>query len=339
MKRVAVIGAGSWGTTLANLLADRELEVGLWVYERDLCQVMIQKRENPLYLPGFPLSPGVHPASSLEEVARGAESFITVCPSQTLRGVIAELVPFLPFHPLIVSASKGLEKLSLYTCSQVLEEAVPAALQPRIAVLSGPSFAREVSQGHPTLVVASSKEPEAAGQVQRLFSTSAFRVYTNTDMLGVELGAALKNVIAIAAGISDGLRFGHNARAALITRGLAEIARLGVAMGASPLTFSGLAGMGDLVLTCTGDLSRNRSLGLRLGQGQRLEEILREMKAIAEGVETVQAAVALGRRYPVEMPISEAVHAVLYEGKRPQEAVAELMGRAPRPEFEEWLIA
>lgn len=332
--RITIIGAGSWGTTLANLLACQGLEVNLWVYERELCEILIRERENPLYLAGVSLVPGVHPTSDLEESAQGVKVFISACPTQTVRSVTSRLVPFLRHAPLFISVSKGLEKGTLFTCSQVLTQVLPPSLEARLAVLSGPSFAREVSQGLPTLVVAASSESSVAERVQQLFSTASFRVYTNSDVLGVELGGALKNVIAIAAGISDGLNFGHNARSALLTRGLAEITRLGISMGASLQTFSGLAGLGDLILTCTDDQSRNRTVGLRLGRGEKLEEILREMKAVAEGVKTVQAAVALGKRHRVELPISQAVHEVLYEGKNPMDAVEELMGRSPKPEFE-----
>ena len=332
--RIAVIGAGSWGTTLANLLAHQGREVSLWVYEEELLKVMLQERENPLYLPGVPLASGIHPSHNLAEVVQGAGIFISACPSQVVRSVISQLTPFLPSRPLFVSVSKGLENGTLLTCSQVIHEVLPSSLMAGVAVLSGPSFAREVSQNLPTLVVVASKEIGIAEQVQDLFSTPFFRVYTNSDVLGVELGGALKNVIAIAAGISDGLGFGHNARAALITRGLTEIARLGISIEASSQTFSGLAGLGDLLLTCTDDQSRNRTVGLRLGIGERLKDILREMRMVAEGVKTVRAAVALGKKYQVELPISQAVYAVLYEGKKPMEAVTELMGRSPKPEFE-----
>jgi glycerol-3-phosphate dehydrogenase (NAD(P)+) len=250
-----------------------------------------------------------------------------VVPSQVLRRVLRELLPQLPPEVVVVSASKGIETDSLQLVSQVYQELLPPELYRNFAVLSGPSFAREVAREMPTAVVAAAAREAVAHRVQQAFTTPCFRVYTNSDVVGVELGGAVKNVIAIAAGISDGLGFGHNTRAALITRGLAEIGRLGLALGAQPATFAGLAGMGDLVLTCTGDLSRNRTVGLKLGQGQRLTAILAEMRMVAEGVRTTESTRNLARHRGVDMPITEAVYQILYEDKPARQAVMELMGR------------
>jgi glycerol-3-phosphate dehydrogenase (NAD(P)+) len=287
---------------------------------------------NTLYLPDFPVHSEVVPTADLAMAARQAEAFVSVVPSHTVRTVWQELGPLIPAKALLISATKGIEAESLLTMSQVLQATLPSAKQAEIVVLSGPSFAREVSQNVPTAVVAASKHLATAEVVQRLFSTQVFRVYTNTDVLGVELGGALKNVMAIAAGVCDGLRFGYNARAALITRGLAEMAQLGAAMGAKARTFAGLSGMGDLVLTCTGDLSRNHTVGVQLGQGKKLLEILQHMQTVAEGVTTASSAVGLGAKFQVEMPIAEQVYAILHGHIAPREAVTALMSRALRQE-------
>jgi glycerol-3-phosphate dehydrogenase (NAD(P)+) len=331
-SRLAVIGAGAWGTTLANLLAAKDQPVNLWVYEPDLAERMGRDRENDLYLPGVPLHPNLYPASDLAEVVRDVGIFVSVPPSHTVRSVWGQLAPLVPAGALVVSATKGIDAGSLCTMSRVLQEVMPAEKNVDIAALSGPTFAREVSRQIPSAVVAAAPSAEVAEEVQTLFNTPVFRVYTNTDVLGVELGGALKNVMALAAGVCDGLQFGYNARAALITRGLAEITQLGVAMGAQAQTFSGLSGMGDLVLTCTGDLSRNHTVGVQLGQGQSLKCILEGMNAVAEGVITAGSAVALGRKYQVEMPISERVYALLNGHVTPHDAVTELMTRALKAE-------
>jgi glycerol-3-phosphate dehydrogenase (NAD(P)+) len=332
MTRCAVIGAGSWGTTLANLLAKKGLPVTLWAYEPELVETIRSRRENDLFLPGIQLDPSLACTNSLEEAVAGADMVLVVVPTQVLRGVVRQIIPHLSDAALVVSASKGIELESLQLVSQIYEELLPAAVYERFAVLSGPSFAREVSREMPTAVVAAAADAQIARRVQQLFSTDYFRVYTNDDVIGVELGGAIKNVIAIAAGVSDGLGFGSNTRAALITRGLAEMSRLGRALGGSAATFAGLAGMGDLVLTCTGDLSRNRSVGLALGQGRTLEEILGEMRMVAEGVKTAESAWLLARKLGVDMPIIEKVHQLLYEGKPAREAVLELMTRDLKPE-------
>jgi glycerol-3-phosphate dehydrogenase (NAD(P)+) len=330
--RVAVIGAGSWGTTLANLLAEQGCQVTLWARTQHLAQRLAREGENAVYLPGVPLHPHITPTADLAEVGHGAGIFVSVVPSHAVRTVWSVLAGFLPVQALLVSATKGIEAGTLLTISQVLRATIRPATQVRLAVLSGPTFAREVSQKTPTAAVAAAAHREVAEEVQWLFRTPAFRVYTSTDVLGVELGGALKNVMAIAAGVCDGLHFGSNARAALITRGLAEMSQLGVAMGARAHTFAGLSGIGDLVLTCTGTLSRNYTVGVQLGQGKKLPEILQPMRMVAEGVTTAGSAVALGERYQVEMPIAEKVYALLHGHMTPHEAVTELMQRALKHE-------
>ena len=273
MKQIGVIGAGSWGTTLADLLASKGYPVTLWAYEADLVERMTASRENDLYLADVKLSENLSFTNSLEEAVRNKELVLFVPPSQVLRPILEQVATYLDPETLLVSASKGIENGTLKTMSEVFEEFLPAASSNRVAYLSGPSFAREVINRLPTAVAVASTDTDVLNRVQQIFSTDYFRVYTNSDVHGVEIGGALKNVIALAAGVSDGLGFGHNTRAALITRGLAEMARIGIATGADALTFSGLAGMGDLVLTCTGDLSRNRSVGIALGQGRKLDDI------------------------------------------------------------------
>lgn len=331
-KNIGVIGAGSWGTTLADLLAKKGHSVTLWAYEPELVSEMKVSRINGLFLPGIHLSPNLRFTNDLGECVNDKEFLLFVVPSQLLRGVLSQTVPLISPNAYVASASKGIEVGSLLAVSQIFEELLPETLFLKFSVLSGPSFAREVAQEMPTAVVAASGDEEAARFVQTVCSCSYFRVYTNSDVIGAELGGALKNVIAIAAGISDGLGFGCNTRAALITRGLAEITRLGLSMGARIETFSGLAGMGDLVLTCTGELSRNRSVGMKLGRGRRLSEILAEMHMVAEGVKTAESAWELARRKGIDMPITEQVFKVLYEDKPARSAVVELMTRNPKAE-------
>lgn len=331
-KSVGVIGAGSWGTTLADLLSKKGHAVTLWAYENDLVTEMRAKRENSIYLQGITLSEDLCFTGSLQEAVSGKELLLFVVPSQALRGVLAEAIPHFSANSIIVSASKGIEVDSLKLVSQVYEELLSADLFCRFAVLSGPSFAREVALEMPTAVVTAADDQAIAKSVQDAFTSRYFRVYTNSDVTGVELGGAVKNVIAIAAGISDGLGFGANTRAALITRGLAEISRLGIALGARSETFSGLAGMGDLVLTCTGDLSRNRSVGIQLGQGKSLAAILGEMRMVAEGVKTTESTCLLARKLGVEMPIAFKVNEILYHDRPAREAVIELMSRNVRAE-------
>lgn len=329
---IGVIGAGSWGTALADLLARGGHQVTLWVYEADLAARLPRQRENDLYLPGFALAENLAFTADLQQATRGKQMLVLVPPSQVMRGVVRQALPDIEDHTLIVTAAKGIENGSLLTMSEVLAEILPAPLAERIACLSGPSFAREVAAAMPTAVVAAAADLAVARQVQEAFSSQLFRVYTNDDVIGVELAGALKNVIALAAGVADGLGFGHNTRAALITRGLAEITRLGLAKGANPATFAGLAGMGDLVLTCTGDLSRNRSVGIELGRGRPLGEILTGMKMVAEGVKTTLSAYQLAQRLGVEVPITAQMHAILYQGKSARQAVSELMLRELKAE-------
>ncbi|MBN2332878.1 MAG: NAD(P)-dependent glycerol-3-phosphate dehydrogenase [Deltaproteobacteria bacterium] len=330
---IGVIGAGSWGTALANLLASQGVHaVTLWAYEPDLVERMRTTGENDLFLPGFFLSPTLEFTTDLRAVVVDKDLLLLVSPSQVMRSVVQQIRGGIPSDTIIVSAAKGIENNTLLTMSQVLREVLPAACHSHLAVLSGPSFAKEVAAGMPTAVVAAAADHEVAVGVQQAFSTATFRVYSNNDVLGVELCGALKNVMALAAGVSDGLGFGYNTRAALITRGLAEMTRLGMALGAEATTFAGLAGMGDLVLTCTGDLSRNRSVGMALGQGKTLDEILAGMKMVAEGVKTTLSAYQLAAKHGVEVPIIEQMYNILYEQKDPQAAVAELLAREPKPE-------
>ena len=331
--KIAVIGGGSWGTTLAGLLAEKGHDTSLWVFEEDLAQRMQTAKVNDIYLPGHTLPASLKVTHKLDKAVTGADIVLMVTPSHVLRGVLTQLAPSVRNDACFVCASKGIENDTLLTMHEVMEDVLPKEFHGRIACISGPSFAKEVCQKMPTAVSVACRDPQVALRVQAAFNTQYFRVYTNPDVTGVELGGALKNVIAIAAGCSDGLGFGHNTRAALITRGLSEIARLGMAMGANPLTFSGLSGMGDLVLTCTGELSRNRTVGYKLGQGQKLGEILSEMKMVAEGVKTAKAAYGLAKKYNVTMPITEQVYSLLYEDKDPRSVVRELMARDLKSEY------
>lgn len=326
-KKIGVIGAGSWGTTLANVLAKKGHRVTLWAYETELVAEMRKSRENGLYLPGIRLDERLSYTSNVAEAVTGADLVLCVTPSQVTRSVVTQLMPHLAGDALVVSASKGIEAGTLALVSQVFAELLTPTQYGRFAVLSGPSFAREVAQEMPTAVAVAAEDATVAQAVQQIFNTPYFRVYTNDDVIGVELGGAIKNVIAIAAGIADGLGFGHNTRAALITRGLAEMTRLGMALQAKQTTFAGLAGMGDLVLTCTGDLSRNRSVGIKLGKGRRLNDILQEMVMVAEGVKTTESTHQLAQRLGVEMPITAKVYEVLYEDKPARQGVMELMTR------------
>jgi glycerol-3-phosphate dehydrogenase (NAD(P)+) len=331
---IGVIGAGSWGTTLADLLAKKGFSVTLWAYEKDLVERMREGGENDLYLPGIKLSANLCFTHDLATVASGKDLLLLVPPSQLMRRVIKQAAPHIPTQTLLVSASKGIETETLLPMSAVLEEILPVELVRKLAFLSGPSFAREVAGEMPTAVVAAASDATVAQQVQDVFSTDYFRVYTNDDIIGVELGGALKNVIALAAGVSDGLGFGYNTRAALITRGLAEMTRIGMALGANPTTFAGLAGMGDLVLTCTGDLSRNRTVGIELGRGRILKEILEGMNMVAEGVQTTESTYHLAKKLGVEAPITEQMYQILYQNKGPRQAVTDLMLRELKPEGE-----
>jgi glycerol-3-phosphate dehydrogenase (NAD(P)+) len=329
--RATVVGAGAWGTALASLLARNGHDVRIWSYEAEVASAINSERRNP-YLQGVALPEAVRAEASLCAAVEGAALVVSASPSQFVRRVMAEAADALEPGVLVLSASKGIELGTLLRMDEVLREVLPAGVMERFCVLSGPSFAQEVAAGSPTAVVISSHDAASAQQARSLFQTSTFRVYTSADVVGVEIGGALKNVIAIAAGTTAGLGFGHNALAALITRGLAEVTRLGVAAGAERATFYGLAGLGDLVLTCTGPLSRNRTVGYRIGRGESLEQILSDMTAVAEGVRTTQAARELARRHGVEMPITEQMYAILYEGRSPDDALRALMTRDPKPE-------
>lgn len=331
--KLAIIGGGSWGTALAIVLAPRFESVTLWVYEADLAARMVSSRENDVFLPGFRLPGNVQiVTANVENALAGADIVLGVVPSHHARGIYTAMLPHLMPSMILVSATKGLEQSSLLRMSEVIEHVVKAKFEPRVAVLSGPTFAREVAAGNPTAVVVASSAPEAARDVQQAFSGPTFRLYTNADPVGVEVGAALKNVIAIGAGICEGLGLGHNPTAALITRGLAEITRLAIAMGGEAKTLAGLAGLGDLVLTCSGELSRNRYVGKELGSGRKLGEIVGSMRMVAEGVETCGSAVALGTKFGVDLPIIQQMHAVLSAGKSPKEAVRDLMDRTLKGE-------
>lgn len=333
-KRVTVVGGGGWGTSLAFLLADKGYPVKLWLYEKELAQKIQRDRENSLYLPGIKLPYSITATNSFEEAVVGSELILFVVPSHVARSVLTQLAPYLPAGVPIVCATKGIENDSLMLMSEVLKDVLPADHHPRFTFLSGPSFAREVCQRFPTAVSLAATDHDLAVKLQVILTSPYFKVFTTTDVIGVQLGGALKNVIALAAGGADGMGFGTNTRAALITRGLVEIMRLGVAMGAQARTFYGLSGMGDLVLTCTGELSRNRNVGFKIGQGMKLTEILAEMKMVAEGVNTAKSAYQLAQKHQVKMPIVEQIYAVLFHNKDPREAVTDLMERASGDEME-----
>jgi glycerol-3-phosphate dehydrogenase (NAD(P)+) len=330
--KVSVIGAGSFGTALAVHLAQSH-DVALWARNPSQADSLRDARENFVYLPGVRLPDRIEPTSDLEQALRGREAVLTVVPSHATRELWTQAAAFLASEALVVSASKGIEQDSLQTLEEVLREVLPPRMHGRLTFLSGPSFAKEIARGVPTAVVVAGRNPEAAKAAQVLMSAERLRVYTSDDVTGIELGGALKNVIAIAAGCADGLGFGHNTRAAIITRGLAEITRLAVRRGANPLTLAGLAGMGDLVLTCTGDLSRNRQVGMQLGQGKTIKEILASMRMVAEGVKTARSAWDLARKVGVEMPITAEVYRMLYEDKPARAAVSDLLGREARHEL------
>ena len=333
-ERVAVIGAGAWGTALAIHEARAGYAPRLWVYEPELLGILGQTRENPWYLPGVRVPDAVRPVASLVEAAAGADLVLIAVPSHVVRQVATDLARHLEPTARVVSATKGIEEQRFARVSEILAEVLPSPQRERIAVLSGPTFALEVAQGRPTAAVLAAADAGLAREQQRALATAGFRLYTQTDVTGVELGGALKNVMAIAAGIADGLELGATARAALLTRGLAEMTRLGVALGARPRTFAGLAGVGDLILTCTGQLSRNRKLGLALAGGASLGEWQAGTRSVAEGVLTTRAAVALARKVGVATPIATEVGAVLFEGKPPREALTSLLNREVRPEEE-----
>lgn len=331
-ETIGVIGAGAWGTALAILLGEKGYDVSLWMYERDLAEETERTRENRVYLPGFSLPPSVRVTPSLEAAAAGKAVVLSVVPSHTVRAVSGRLAPLLSGDAIVISASKGIETDTLKLLSEVLRDTLPWKLHGRLCFLSGPSFAGEVARKMPTAVTLASFDQRIGWRAQQIMSAPAFRVYTNSDVTGVELGGAVKNVIAIAAGVLEGMGFGSNTMAALLTRGLAEMSRLGTAMGGNPLTFAGLAGLGDLVLTCTGGLSRNRTLGVRLGRGEKLDAVLKDARTVAEGVRTAKAARDLAAKHGVEMPVVEEVYRILYEDKDPRRALQDLMNRELKEE-------
>jgi glycerol-3-phosphate dehydrogenase (NAD(P)+) len=327
MRQIAIIGGGSWGTALALALGRKGHPIRLWVFEKELVESINHYRKNALYLSEFELPDCVTASQSLETVLDGADIVLTVVPSHHCRTVYRSMLPLLRPEVVLVSATKGIETESLLRMSEVISAVTAPVFQPRVAVISGPSFAKEVAKGDPTAIVVASDDLGTAQLIQQEFSSPSLRLYTNTDVTGVELGGAVKNVIAIAAGVCSGLGFGFNSLAALVTRGLSEMTRLAVACGGKRDTLGGLAGMGDLLLTCTGELSRNRSVGVQLGQGRKLAEIVGSTRMIAEGVLTTAATLALARKHQVEMPITEQMDAVLHHGRSPQEAIRELMER------------
>jgi len=329
--KVTVVGGGAWGTALADLLARKGEQVTLWARESEVIESINHRHRNDMFLPGAELAQGLRAEADLAVALRGVETVVSAAPSHVVRAVMSQAAAALAdARPLVVSASKGLDPDRLERPSHVLGEVLAAGTP--VAVLSGPSFAWEVFQRQPTAVVAAASDHDVAQRTQRVFSTNYFRVYSHTDVVGVELAGALKNVVALAAGILEGLGLGFNPRAALITRGLAEITRLGVALGAQPMTFAGLAGMGDLILTATGALSRNRTLGVALGQGQTLEQALAGKTAVVEGVNTTRTAVALGERHGVELPIAREVANILFQHKPPHQAISDLMERELKAE-------
>jgi glycerol-3-phosphate dehydrogenase (NAD(P)+) len=332
MSTVAIIGAGGWGTALAITMARKHRDVRLWAYEPYLVETMIATRENPLYLPSLRVPEPVSVSNSLNEVLSGAQIVIMAVPSHFYRQVFAQMLPLLNAGMRFVSAAKGIENETLMRMSEVIVDVANPRFVPQIAAISGPTFAAEVGRGEPTALVVASPDETLRLFLQKELSGPRFRLYTNADLIGVEIAAAVKNIIAIAAGVVDGLGLGSNATAALITRGLAEVTRLVIACGGKRETLSGLAGLGDLVLTSYGNLSRNRRVGVALGQGKKIEEIVSNMRMVAEGVKTTRSTVALARRLGVEMPIAAKMYSVLYEGRTPQKAIDDLMERKLKEE-------
>jgi glycerol-3-phosphate dehydrogenase (NAD(P)+) len=330
---IGVVGAGSWGTSLANVLAKKGNPVHLWAYENELVEYMRQHRENNQYLPGIDLHQNLSFTSNIREAVTH-EVVVLVPPSQLMRSVLKQAAEYFNPEATIISASKGIENTTLELMSEVIDEALEGRHdRDKTAFLSGPTFAREIALEIPSAAVMAAEREDVATMGRDLFSTDYFRIYSNDDIVGTEIGGALKNIIALAAGVCDGLQYGNNTRAALITRGLAEMKRVGIALGARAETFAGLAGMGDLVLTCTGELSRNRTVGISLGEGRKLDDILAGMNMVAEGVETTRSAYQLGKKLDIDVPIINQMYAVLYEDKDPRSAVIELMRRSLKSEY------
>lgn len=332
MKKIAIIGGGNWGTAISIVLARQGHPVRLWAYEKEVVESINQNHENYLFLEGVKIPETVQASSSFEEVLAGTEMVIGVMPSHHARRLYHQMAPYLRDGTIFISATKGLEEDSLMRMSEVFHDVVGRKLKAPFAVLSGPTFAKEIARGDPAAVVIASEHEATAQLVQKEFSSRQLRLYRNSDVVGVELGGSVKNVIAIAAGVCDGLGLGSNSIAALITRGLAEMTRLVVGCGGKRETMAGLAGLGDLVLTCTGALSRNRSVGLALGKGRKLSEIISSSRMVAEGVRTTVATIALARKQQVEMPIVEQMHALLYEDRSPLDAIHQLMDRSLKQE-------
>jgi glycerol-3-phosphate dehydrogenase (NAD(P)+) len=322
-KKIAIIGAGSWGTALSLHLAGKFEQISLWVYEKELYDIILKERENKWFLPGFTLPNNINPNNSIETVMLDHSIILMVTPTPTLRDIMTQLKPLIQPESLIINTSKGIENDSLSTCHKIIRDSLNIPCD--VATISGPTFAKEVAAKVPSALVASSESKNTAKRVQEMFSSKYIKVFTSTDILGVEIGGALKNVIAIATGISDGLKLGFNTRAALITRGLVEITRIGTELGAKPETFYGLSGLGDLVLTCTGDLSRNRKLGIQLGEGKSLKEITKNMRMVAEGVSTVKSAYKLIQKLNIQASVMQETYKVLHENKAPKKALDDLM--------------
>ncbi|MBW1814395.1 MAG: NAD(P)-dependent glycerol-3-phosphate dehydrogenase, partial [Deltaproteobacteria bacterium] len=325
----------SWGTAIANLLGDKGFKVHLWAFEKEIFQEIYEVKENKTFLPSISLSPNIIPSNDLAEVVSEKDLIILVVPSQHMREISSAMTGYVSKNAIVVSASKGIENKTHLRMTGILRETLPISKR-SIAVLSGPTFAKEVAMKVPSVVTVAAKSLEIAIFIQNVLATSYFRVYTSNDIVGVELGGAVKNVIAIATGISDGLGLGLNTRAAIVTRGQTEIRRLGLKLGANPRTFTGLAGIGDLVLTCTGDLSRNHTVGKKIGEGKKLQDILSEMRMVAEGVKTSKSVYNLSKKKKVDMPISHTVYRVLYEDLLPKDAVYQLMTRDLKNELDEY---
>ena len=331
-EEISVIGAGAWGTAIAHHIASKNSPVVIWAYEKEVVQEINREHKNSTFLPGFELHKTIRATNNLEEVCKNRIVFFVV-PSHVMEGIVKSASPHLTGDTIIVSATKGIENDRLRLPSQILQEHLPEGAAKKLVCLSGPSFAKEVMMGHPTLITAASGDHDSAVAVQKLMSNDRMRVYTHDDIIGVEVGGAVKNVLAIAAGISDGLGYGHNARAAIITRGLAEMKRLGERLGGKESSFMGLSGIGDLLLTASGELSRNRTIGFRLGKGEKIADVMADAKTVAEGVRTSRSIHELSQKVSVEMPICNEVYYVCHENKNPKEAANYLMTRRLKEEF------
>jgi glycerol-3-phosphate dehydrogenase (NAD(P)+) len=335
ITKIGVVGAGSWGTALAQLLAEKGFLIDLWAYEPEVKEQILSFHENRLFLPGIILSRNLNATNDLEVAVVDKDLILVVVPSHVMGQTARNMAPHILPEATIVTASKGIENKTFRSMSDILMETLPRMSTGRMCVLSGPSFAKEVARHTPTVVTVASRDLDTAVRVQRIFSTPAFRAYTSDDVVGVELGGAVKNVIAIASGILEGLGLGYNTRAALITRGMTEIRRLGLALGANPRTFTGPAGIGDLILTCTADMSRNYTVGKKIGQGMSLSAILADMRMVAEGVKTAESVYHFSRKLGVEMPISNEIYHILYSGREPKTAIRSLMTRDLKHELDE----